>query len=146
MYYLNFSFYFQNKPWVIVRATTADCAPLIEVMYRSYYPAEPTFLAAGLCCERNSSFDVAVAKDLSEGLTLLAKTKECGTIVGGSVNRRSCPWDPDALEQFACNLACNKTRLLLNFYAYVARRPNIWERFRTNSIFEVKSKTIYITI
>lgn len=129
---------------MIVRATSADCKPVTEALYKSYYPEEPTFVAAGLGGEHNCVFDDIVAKDLSEGLTLLARSKECGNIVGACINRRSCPWDPDQLDQFACNLACNKTRLLMHFYAHVARKPKIWERFRTNSVFEVRSKMCFL--
>lgn len=107
-------------------------------MWKAYYPDEPTASALGIGMKHNAVLDQHALQMLYEGVSVVAKCKYDGNIVGACINESTNPWDPDMSERFACNVACEKTRQLLLFWAHLEREPKIWQRFCTQKVFEVR--------
>lgn len=106
-------------------------------MWNSFYPDEPTTAGLGLGKKYNAVLEEHALHMLSEGVSLVAKCKYNGNIMGACINASTSPWDPDLLERFACNVACPETRQLLMFWAHLERAPDIWRRLCTQKVFEV---------
>lgn len=106
-------------------------------MKEYFFPEEPTVMAVGLGRRKNPMFEHHVQLALEEGISIIAKCKCTGEIVGGCVNKTTCPWDADMLDRLACTLSCEATKSLYQFYAYLQRAPCLWEKYCTNKVFEV---------
>lgn len=90
----------------------------------------------GLCDKEPSpSLLNLMYNELGEGMTIIAEGED-NCIVGAAVNGGSCPWDPDKLVELARCCECGPTRDLIEFEAYVIRKPNLWERYCVLKIFE----------
>ncbi|KAJ8932858.1 hypothetical protein NQ314_014386 [Rhamnusium bicolor] len=109
-----------------VKATKDDYHDIIKLKHEAYYKDEPTCYSLGIT--QNAFMDEYTMSALTEGMTLVAKCKYNGDIVGAAINEATHPWDPDMREKFACNLRCAKVRQLQLFYAYIQRLPDIWNR------------------
>lgn len=68
-------------------------------------------------------------------MTIIAEGQD-NCIVGAAVNAGCCPWDPDKFVEFAKRCECGPTRDVIEFWAYVTRKPNLWQRHRVLKIFE----------
>lgn len=107
-------------------------------MWRAYYPDDPITKGLGLVGKyRNTVLDEAVQKTLCEGVTLVAKCKYDGCIVGAAINGSTTPWDADLMDKLACTVSCPKTRTLFHMYAHVHRAAEVYKKFCTNKVFEV---------
>lgn len=106
-------------------------------MWQSYFKEEPIIKSLGLGTTPNNIFDEHIIKALSQGLSLVARCRYDGCIVGAAINEGTCPWDPDAWDKFACTLCNINMRRLYQFYAYVQRLPDLWNLACTSKIFEV---------
>lgn len=113
-------------------------------MWESYYPYEPTVTSLGLGVRKNPLLDEVALHCLAEGVSVLAKCKYTGKIVGGCVNGSSVPWDSAKLERIACSSACVQTRHLFHFWAYLQQAPKIFKRFDVQKIMEVSSKALHL--
>lgn len=124
--------------YIIMRAAPTDFDDMLDVMWQCYFPDEPCVRSLGLGRERNAVFDEQMLDVMKKGLSIVARCKYNGVIVGGAINNSTNPWDPDLTERHACTLADPDMRELYLFWAYVQRAPNIWKKYCTNKIFEVQ--------
>lgn len=122
--------------FIIVKASKQDYRPALKVMHQSYYSDEPTCSCLGI--QPNPVLDERTIKDMTEGMTLLAKQKQDGKIVGACINCSLYPWDPEQTEKLACSCRCNKLKSLLLFYAHITKRPDLWKAFDVRKIFEIE--------
>lgn len=106
-------------------------------MWDSYYPHEPTVASLGLGQKRNALLDEVALHCLAEGVSVLAKCKYTGKIVGACLNGSSVPWDSEELDKIACGSACVQTRHLLHFWAFLQKAPQLWSKFDVQKIMEV---------
>lgn len=121
--------------YIIVKATKDDYVPVLRVMHSSFYPDEPTCSCLGI--GPNSVMDERTLMDMAEGMSLLARLKYGGDIVGACVNSSIYPWDPDQTEKLASSCKCNKLKTLLLFYAHMTRRPDFWKSYGVKKVFEM---------
>lgn len=121
--------------YITVKAMREDYSPVLKMMHDAFYPDEPTCLCMGI--KPNPVMDERVLKDLAEGMSLLAKHKYDGNIVAACVNCSLYPWDPDQTEKLANSCRCPKLKSLLQFYAHITRKPNLWKCHGVEKIFEM---------
>ncbi|KAK9751376.1 Acetyltransferase (GNAT) family [Popillia japonica] len=129
----------KNRPWpyVILRPDRESYDEILDIMWNCYFKDEPIVKSLGLGNKPNNIMDQHIMKSLSQGLSLIARCKYDGCIVGAVVNEGTCPWDPDIWDRFACTLCNVKLRQLYQFYAYLQRLPNLWNLACTQKIFEI---------
>lgn len=127
----------KEKDFVIVRAKQEDYPCIQDLLWKYFYPHEPTTACLGLGHTHNPVFDDESERILVEGYSLVAKCKYNGDIIGACLNKSCCPWDPDVLDEYACNVSCPRTRELLHFYAHLQRAPCLWDKYCTHKYFEV---------
>ncbi|KAF5292042.1 hypothetical protein FQA39_LY14103 [Lamprigera yunnana] len=127
------------KSFLIVRAKPQDYCCVADMLWKYFYPDEPTILSLGLGTNYNPLFDEETLRDLAEGLSVLAKCKYSGNIIGGCINISSCPWDPDQYDKIAVSVSCPRLKKLYAFYAFLQRAPCLWERYCTNRVYEMKT-------
>lgn len=106
-------------------------------MWSSYFPHEPSASSIGLGNKRNPIIDEVLMRCLSEGLSVAAKCKYTGKIVGACLNESTVPWDPDKMDRLACSISCVKTRHLFHFWAFLQRAPKLWDKFQVQKVLEV---------
>lgn len=121
--------------YLIVKATKEDYRPVLEMMHTSYYPYEPTCSSLGI--GPNLVMDERAMKDMVEGMSLVARLKTDGEIVGACINCSLHPWDPDQTEKLAFSCKCTKLKTLLLFYAHVTRSPDLWKSYHVKKVFEM---------
>ncbi|KAK5649310.1 hypothetical protein RI129_000339 [Pyrocoelia pectoralis] len=126
-----------ENPFLILRAQRQEYGCIMEMMWRFYYPDEPTVASLGLGHKYNPIFDEEALRCLTEGYSFVAKCKYTGDIVGACINNTACPWDPDQLDQMAKTMKDVNLRQLYHFYSYVQRAPLLWQQFGTTKIFEM---------
>jgi len=63
--------------------------------------------------------------EIREDMTIIAEGHD-NCVVEAAVNASSCPWDPDKFVEFARCSECGVTRDVIEFEAYVTRKPNLW--------------------
>lgn len=130
--------YFQkDNPYILVRALPEDYNETIALMWNAYCPYEPTISTLGLGRKKNPLLDEAALHCLAEGVSVLAKCKYTGKIVGACLNESSVPWDSDEKERIACKSACMQIRHLFHFWAYVQQAPKLWAKYDVQKIMEV---------
>ncbi|KAF7280349.1 hypothetical protein GWI33_006125 [Rhynchophorus ferrugineus] len=125
----------EASPYIVVRASKEEYNDIIRIMHESYYPEEPT--CSSLNITPNAVLDQRAIKAMEEGLTLVAKCKYNGCIVGACINESTSPWDPDMEEKLACTVKCEKTKKLLMFYAYLTRAPDLWRCLGIQKVYEM---------
>lgn len=81
--------------------------------------------------------DEEILHCLAEGMSVIAKCRYTGKIVGACLNESSTNWDPDKTEKLACAVSCVQLRHLLNFWAYLQRAPKLWNKFEVQKMLEV---------
>ncbi|KAK4880907.1 hypothetical protein RN001_004226 [Aquatica leii] len=128
-----------NKSCVVVRAQPQDHTCIAELMWKYYYPFEPTVSSLGLGEKFNPIFDEHALRDLAENLSVLAKCKQTGNISGVCINVSTCPWDADNYEKLAVSSACPQLRKLFKFYAYLHRAPCLFEKYGVDKLYEMKT-------
>lgn len=131
------------SPYMIMRAGPSDFNDMLDVMWQCYFPDEPCMRSLGLGRERISIFDELSLAIMQQGLSVVARCKYNGVIVGGAINNSTCPWDPDLTERHACTIADPDIRELYLFWAYLQRAPNLWKKYCTNKIFEIQD--VFVT-
>ncbi|XP_022919790.1 uncharacterized protein [Onthophagus taurus] len=127
----------QSNSYIIIRPDKHNYSEIVDVMYDSYFRDEPIVRCLGVGKMPNSVLEEEIVRELSQGLSLIAKCKYDGCIVGGAINCGACPWDPDVMDKFACTLSNQKMRQLFQFWAYIQRAPNLWNLTCTRKIFEI---------
>ncbi|KAJ8951990.1 hypothetical protein NQ318_010736 [Aromia moschata] len=105
--------------YIFVRATKNDYREILSLMHDTYFKEEPTCHALGVT--RNALLDEGALNAMAEGVSVVARCKYDGALVGAAVNESTHPWDPDMKEKFACSVCCPKVKRLLLFYAHVQR-------------------------
>lgn len=105
-------------------------------MSDAYFKYEPAMVNIGLGRQEPAPSLLRIMYDqLKEGMTIVAVGQD-NCIAGAVVNAGSCPWDPDKYVEFAGRCERGPTRDVIEFSAYVTRKPNLWERYRVLKIFE----------
>ncbi|KAL0128979.1 hypothetical protein PUN28_003989 [Cardiocondyla obscurior] len=113
-----------------------DYDRVITFMSDIYYKNDPITINIGLNEEKPApSLLKLMYNKLQEGMTIIAEGED-NCIVGAAVNAGSCPWDPDKFVEFARCCECGPTRDVIEFEAYVTRKPNLWKRYCVLKIFE----------
>ncbi|KAB0800450.1 hypothetical protein PPYR_06190 [Photinus pyralis] len=126
-----------EKTFLIVKAHRNEYPCIIEMLWKYYYPDEPTVSSLGLGQNYNPIFDQEALRYLTEGYSFVAKCRHTGDIVGACINTSACPWDPDQLDKVARTMKDAKLRQLYHFYAHIQRTPLLWQQYHTNKIFEM---------
>ncbi|CAH1156173.1 unnamed protein product [Phaedon cochleariae] len=125
------------SPYIILKATKEDYDHVLKLMHECFYIEEPTCLSLNL--NHNTILDETALKNMAEGITLVARCKYDGCIVGACINNTTNPWDPDLKEKLACNVQCTKTKQLLLFQAHVQRFPRLWNCYDVQKVFEISN-------
>jgi len=128
----------QDDPFIILRASPEDTEEILDLMWESYFPDEPITKSTGLHLQRNEIFDQETTNTLSKGISLIARCKYNGCLVGGCINNVLCPWDADMMEKFACTLKNEKMAELYMFFAYLIRAPDLFDKYCTSQVFEIQ--------
>lgn len=128
----------KDIPVVVLPATKNEYPEILSMMWTSYYPHEPTTNYLGLGNKYNPAMDDCAMKTLTQGLTLVAKCKITGKIIGACLNEAASKWDSDLMDRLASTVSCKKTKQLFHFWAYVQRAPQLYEKFNVDTIFEVR--------
>lgn len=121
----------------MLRPRPNDYKETLELMWDAFFPHEPVIACLGLAQKRNPVLEETVLQCLAEGVSVIAKCKYTGKIVGGCLNESSVPWDPDIKERIACSASCVELRHLFHFWAFLQRAPKLWEKFDVQKVLEV---------
>ncbi|CAG9829707.1 unnamed protein product [Diabrotica balteata] len=121
--------------YLILKACINDYPKILESMHQYYYNFEPTCYSIGL--HQNSIMDQIAMQKMAEGMTLVARCKYDGHIVGAAINESSNPWDPDLKEKLACHINCPQMKHWLLFQAHLQRFPKLWDCMHVQKIFEM---------
>lgn len=105
-------------------------------MCDAYFKHEPVIVNIGLSEEEPApSLLKLMCDQIREGMTIIAEGED-DCIAGVAVNAGSCPWDPDKYVELARRHGCGPVRDVIEFWAYVTRKPNLWQRYCVLKIFE----------
>ncbi|XP_011645838.1 uncharacterized protein LOC105432638 [Pogonomyrmex barbatus] len=128
---------YSNQPCYKTRlALPVDHDRVMTFMCDAFFKDDPTMVNIGLDKqEPASSLLKLLYDDLQEGMTIIAEDRD-NCIVGAAVNAGSCPWDPDRFIEFARCCECGSIRDVIEFEAYVTRKPNLWKHYYVLKIFE----------
>lgn len=117
-------------------AFPADYDRVITFMSDAYFRHDPVMVGAGLSEREPAPLLVKLMHDeVREGMTIIAEGQD-NCIIGAAVNSCCCPWDPDEFVEFASYCESGRTRDVIEFWAYVTRKPDLWRRYRVLKIFE----------
>ncbi|XP_023028095.1 uncharacterized protein [Leptinotarsa decemlineata] len=125
------------SPYIILKPTKEDYETILKLMHEAYYPEEPTCFSLGIA--RNTVMDETALKNLAEGISLVARSKYDGCIVGACINETSNRWDPDLKEKLAASVQCSNVKQLLLFQAHIQRFPQLWDCYCVQKIFEISN-------
>ncbi|XP_023310192.1 uncharacterized protein LOC111691489 [Anoplophora glabripennis] len=123
------------SPYIILRATKDDHLKILKLMHECYFVDEPKCYSLGV--NHNAILDEQTMSSMSQGMTLVARCKYDGSMVGGCINMSAHSWDADMTEKFACSVRCPKVRQLLLFHAQSQRLPDVWKKYDVNKVFEM---------
>ncbi|CAH1114080.1 unnamed protein product [Psylliodes chrysocephalus] len=126
---------YKFSQYIILKANKDDYRPILKIMHEHFYKNEPTCVTLGI--RPNAIIDETALKNMAEGITLVARCKHDGSIVGAAINETSNPWDPDLKEKLASNIECQKMKHWLFFQAHVQRFPKLWCRYDVQKVFEL---------
>ncbi|KAF5307376.1 hypothetical protein FQR65_LT07093 [Abscondita terminalis] len=115
-----------------------DYGEVINLLWKCYYPDEPTYAALKLGYKYHPIFDQLAYDCLQDGISYLAKCSFTYEVVGGCLNKICCPWDPDDLDKLACKMHSPDVRSFYQFRAYIQRTPCLWQNYCTDRVFELK--------
>ncbi|XP_070161403.1 uncharacterized protein [Polyergus mexicanus] len=117
-------------------ALPMDYDRIMTFMCDAFFKDDPVMVNIGLEEQEPAPSLLKMMYDeLREGMTIIAEGED-NCIVGAAVNAGSCPWDPDKFVELARCCECGSTRDVIEFEAYVTRKPNLWERYCVLKIFE----------
>ncbi|XP_056633891.1 uncharacterized protein LOC130443343 [Diorhabda sublineata] len=149
--------------YIILRANKDDFPAILKVMHETFYNQEPTCFSIAtkqnyqtekslifvdsqlqkpnqcIGLKHNSIMDETVLQKMAEGITVVARCKNNGCVVGAAINESTNPWDPDLKEKLACSVQCPKMKHYLLFQAHVQRSPKLWDCFHVQKIFEISN-------
>lgn len=106
-------------------------------MKKSYYRHEPVSFA--LKITPNPLLDELTKKILCEGLTIVAKCRHDGKLVGACINGTVNKWDADLQERIACSVSSENVKQMLLFFAHVTRKAQLFEKYNVRKVYEVYS-------
>ncbi|KAL3276615.1 hypothetical protein HHI36_011987 [Cryptolaemus montrouzieri] len=109
-------------------------------MKKEFYPNEPTCKAIGIT-DPTILLDKSLAI-LSQGVSLVAKCRNTGKMLGLALNEKTMPWDIELYYKLADEVKCKKIKTLLKFYAYVLRSTNLFEKFNVPKVFEITNLSV----
>ena len=121
---------------VIMRPIPDDYDEILCLKHNAYDPEEPSASSIGF--KPTPLFDEMTLDGLRKGLSLIARCKSSGEILGAALNETSHCWNADAMDKLACESQDVKSRQLLHFYAYLTRAADLWRKYCVDRIFQVK--------
>lgn len=110
---------------------------VVDFLCETFYKEEPSVVNIGLSevPPSNALLNMTL-EQIKDGMTIIAVNPQ-NSIVGAAVNVGSCPWDSKKTVQYArCCEDEGPSRDLIEFFAYVSRVPNIWNRYCVLKVFE----------
>ncbi|XP_050455437.1 uncharacterized protein LOC126853623 [Cataglyphis hispanica] len=117
-------------------ALPMDYNRIMTFMCDAFFKDDPVMVNIGLHQQEPAPSLLKMMYDeIREGMTIIAEGED-NCIVGAAVNAGSCPWDPDKLVELARCCECGLARDVIEFEAYVSRKPNLWERYCVLKLFE----------
>ncbi|KAK2576534.1 hypothetical protein KPH14_005856 [Odynerus spinipes] len=114
-----------------------DYDNVIDFLCKTYFKDEPSLVNMGLSGVAPTPAMVNITlEQVKDGMTIIAvNTSDC--IIGAVVNVGACPWDPKKMIEYAkCYEEEGPSRDLIEFFAYVSRKPDIWNRYCVLKVFE----------
>lgn len=128
----------QYRPIYTTRmAQPVDYDRISNFMKDAYLKYEPIMVNIGLAGREPMPPLLLkfIYDDLKDGMTIIVE-KQDNCIIGAAVNGQSDPSDFDRFIELASCCECGPIRDVIEFWAYVIRKPNLWERYRVRKIFE----------
>lgn len=106
-------------------------------MNETFYKDEPS------CVDFNmygnvAELDACTLDSLKEGYSLIVRHKADRKIVAGIINECSDRYSPEKKEKLSKMVKSNSIKEYLRFGAFLQAFPDIFNRFRTEKIFEVR--------
>ncbi|KAK9874625.1 hypothetical protein WA026_005454 [Henosepilachna vigintioctopunctata] len=130
----------EHNTVIIVSPTCVDYKNIANFMKEHYFPNEPTCQALGVK-GYTILLDQMIAS-LTQGLSLVAKNKTTGEIMGVALNEKTTPWDADLNDKLAVTIQCDNLKKLLHFYATLERAPNIFQKYNVSEVFEIANLAV----
>lgn len=117
-------------------ATSEKYTEILELLWREYYPKDPTTKGLGLGAKEVPAIDDHITNVLMENHSLIAE--KGGKLIGCSINVVTNEDTPTRIIKYAKPLEDKQTNQLLNLYAFLTANPALFRKYSTKSIFEVR--------
>ncbi|XP_076231311.1 uncharacterized protein LOC143177324 [Calliopsis andreniformis] len=113
-----------------------DYENVVEFMCEAYYKHEPAVVNVGLGgTEPPLCIQQMMQEQLKEGYSIIAVDND-HCIIGAAINAVALPSESARLYQFAKCCEPPRVRQVIEFYAYVVEKSNLWERYCVDRIFQ----------
>lgn len=132
----------RKKSFLVVPVTMSEHSKIINLMWDSFHPDEPTTKGMGLGNKRNPFIDQELVKELNDNISLVALNKSNGGLVGAAINSISYPDSAAQLLKFAKCVSCKQTSKLYELNAYIMALPQLHKKYNTNKICELTSLVV----
>ncbi|XP_017875027.1 dopamine N-acetyltransferase-like [Ceratina calcarata] len=126
-----------NKPAYQTRlALPLDYDTVVDFMCEEYYKMEPTIVNIGLGnTEAPPVMRALLYEQVKAGLSIIAEDRE-NCIIGAALNYVTGMNEGKRLYEIAKCCECGPMRDVVEFWAFIADAPRIWERYCIARIFE----------
>ncbi|KAI4491169.1 hypothetical protein M0802_010390 [Mischocyttarus mexicanus] len=133
----------KSPDYVTRLAMPIDYDNVISFMCETYFRQEPSMINIGISEDPPKTSMMNLTLDLiKHGMTIIAENSD-RYIVGAAINICSCPWDPKKMMEYARR--CEEEgpmQDLIEFFAYVSSKPDVWNRYCVHKVFECSNVAV----
>ncbi|XP_076665045.1 arylalkylamine N-acetyltransferase-like 2 [Andrena cerasifolii] len=124
-------------------ALPPDYENVVDFMCEEYYKNEPTVVNIGLAgSEAPACWRQMLYYQVKEGMTIIAVNRD-HCIIGAALNCAGFPSDGQRLYEYSMCCEPAPIRRIIEFFAYVAEKSNLWERYCVSRTFEQSSLAVH---
>lgn len=108
-------------------AKRTDVNPILKFLEKNYFCKEPLSKNLNIAyLFPDTAIESFLKQSLQDGMTIVARSSSReNQIMGLCINRKSCRWDGDHLEQMAKGAGTLNSKILMNIWALLAREPAV---------------------
>ncbi|KAK9870766.1 hypothetical protein WA026_009727 [Henosepilachna vigintioctopunctata] len=109
-------------PYIMCQPMVEEFETVLDIVNRIYFRKEPSLKFLGI--KMNPFLERQFIDKLKEGVSIMAKCKYTGRIVGIALNETIKPWEHEIIAKQAKSQKCAKTKEMMMFWAYLTKTSN----------------------
>ncbi|KAI4487474.1 PREDICTED: dopamine N-acetyltransferase-like [Polistes canadensis] len=133
----------KSTDYITRLAMPIDYENVLSLMCGTYFRHEATMINIGISEDPPLTSMINLTLELMKhGMTIIAENSD-HYIIGAAINICSCPWDPKKMMEYARRSEeKGPIRDLIEFFAYVSSKPDVWNRYCVHKVFECSNVAV----